>query len=100
MERVVITGIGLISPLGIGTPETWQALLAGTSGIGAISLFDCSAFRVRIAGEVKGWTPTRWIEKKKLKEMDRFTEFAMGAAAMAVADAKLEIGSHRLRRTA
>jgi 3-oxoacyl-[acyl-carrier-protein] synthase II len=91
MERVVITGIGLISPLGIGTPETWQALLAGTSGIGAISLFDCSTFRVRIAGEVKGWTPTRWIEKKKLKEMDRFMEFAVGAAALAIGDSKLEL---------
>jgi 3-oxoacyl-[acyl-carrier-protein] synthase II len=91
MERVVITGIGLVSPVGIGTAETWQALLDGKSGIGAISLFDCSTFRVRIAGEVKGWEPTRWIEKKKLKEMDRFQEFAVGAAALAVADARLEL---------
>ena len=91
MERVVITGIGLVTPVGIGTAETWRALLAGESGIGPITLFDCSAFRVRIAGEVKGWEPTRCIEKKKLKEMDRFTEFALGAAAMAVADAKLEL---------
>jgi 3-oxoacyl-[acyl-carrier-protein] synthase II len=91
MERVVITGIGLISPVGVGTHETWQALLAGTSGISAISLFDCSAFRVRIAGEVKNWTPTNWMERKKLKEMDRFQEFAVGAAAMAVADSKLEL---------
>jgi 3-oxoacyl-[acyl-carrier-protein] synthase II len=91
MDRVVITGIGLVTPVGIGTAEAWQALLAGQNGIGPISQFDCSAFRVRIAGEVKGWEPTRWIEKKKLKEMDRFTEFALGAAAMAVADAKLEM---------
>jgi 3-oxoacyl-[acyl-carrier-protein] synthase II len=91
MERVVITGIGLITPVGTGTQESWQALLAGHNGIGPITLFDCSAFRVRIAGEVKGWEPTRWIERKKLKEMDRFTEFALGAAALAVADAKLEL---------
>jgi 3-oxoacyl-[acyl-carrier-protein] synthase II len=91
LERVVVTGIGLVTPVGIGTGETWRALLAGESGIGAITLFDCSAFRVRIAGEVKGWEPTRWIEKKKLKEMDRFAEFALGAAAMAVSDAKLEL---------
>src|SRR5579883_2319445 len=91
MERVVITGIGLVTPVGIGTRESWQALLAGQNGIGPITLFDCSTFRVRIAGEVKEWTPTRWIEKKKLKEMDRFQEFAVGAAAMAVLDAKLEL---------
>jgi 3-oxoacyl-[acyl-carrier-protein] synthase II len=91
MERVVITGIGLVTPVGIGTLESWQALLAGESGIAPITLFDCSAFRVRFAGEVKGWEPTRFVDKKKLKEMDRFTELAMGAAEMAIADAKLEL---------
>jgi 3-oxoacyl-[acyl-carrier-protein] synthase II len=98
MERVVITGIGLVTPVGIGTAESWRALLAGESGIGPISLFDCSAFRVRIAGEVKGWEPTRFIDKKKLKEMDRFTEFALGAAAMAVQDAKLEMSDAERER--
>ncbi|HEY4015005.1 MAG TPA: beta-ketoacyl-ACP synthase II [Polyangiaceae bacterium] len=91
MERVVITGIGLVTPVGIGTQEAWKALLAGQNGIAPITLFDCSTFRVRIAGEVKGWEPTNWIERKKLKEMDRFTELALGAAAMAVSDAKLEL---------
>jgi 3-oxoacyl-[acyl-carrier-protein] synthase II len=91
MERVVITGIGLVTPVGIGTTESWSALLSGTSGIAPITLFDCSQFRVRIAGEVKGWEPTRFIEKKKLKEMDRFTELAMGAAAMAAKDSQLEL---------
>ena len=91
MERVVITGIGLVTPVGIGTREAWRALLAGENGIAPITLFDCSTFRVRIAGEVKGWEPTNWIERKKLKEMDRFTELALGAAAMAVSDAKLEL---------
>jgi 3-oxoacyl-[acyl-carrier-protein] synthase II len=91
MERVVITGIGLVTPVGIGTRESWQALLAGESGIAPITLFDCSTFRVRIAGEVKGWEPTRWIEKKKLKEMDRFMEFAVATASMAISDAELKL---------
>ncbi|HEX8793500.1 MAG TPA: beta-ketoacyl-ACP synthase II [Polyangiaceae bacterium] len=98
MERVVVTGIGLVTPVGIGTAESWRALLAGESGIGPITQFDCSAFRVRIGGEVKGWEPTRFIEKKKLKEMDRFTEFALGAASMAVADAKLELSDAERER--
>jgi 3-oxoacyl-[acyl-carrier-protein] synthase II len=98
MERVVVTGIGLVTPVGIGTAESWRALLAGESGIGPITQFDCSAFRVRIGGEVKGWEPTRYIEKKKLKEMDRFTEFALGAASMAVADAKLELSDQERER--
>jgi 3-oxoacyl-[acyl-carrier-protein] synthase II len=91
MERVVITGIGLVTPLGIGRIESWQALLAGKSGAGPITIFDAAQFRVRFAAEVKNWDGTRFIEKKKLKEMDRFTEFALGAAAMAVEDAHLEL---------
>ena len=91
MERVVITGIGLVTPVGVGTLEPWNALLGGESGIGPITRFDTTGFRVRIAGEVKGWDATRWVEKKRLKEMDRFTEFALGAAALAVADAGLEL---------
>ena len=93
MERVVITGIGLVTPVGIGTAESWRALLAGESGIATISLFDSAAFWVRIAGEVKGWEPTRFIEKKKLKEMDRFIEFALGAAQMAIEDSRLELSA-------
>src|SRR5580693_9898887 len=97
-ERVVITGIGLVTPVGIGTAEAWRALLAGQNGIGPITQFDCSTFRVRIAGEVKGWEPTRWIDRKKLKEMDRFTELALGAAAMAVADGGLELAEQERDR--
>jgi 3-oxoacyl-[acyl-carrier-protein] synthase II len=91
MERVVITGIGLVTPVGLGTEATWNALLAGESGIGLITLFDTTAYRVRIAGEIKGWEPTQFIEKKKLKEMDRFTQFAMAAGKLAIDDAKLEL---------
>ena len=91
MERVVITGLGLVTPLAIGKLETWQALLAGKSGIAPITIFDASTFRVRFAGEVKNWDGTRFIPKKKLKEMDRFCEFAMGAADIAIKDAQLEL---------
>jgi 3-oxoacyl-[acyl-carrier-protein] synthase II len=91
MERVVVTGIGMVSPVGLDRESTWKALLAGQSGVAPITLFDTTQFRVKIAAEVKGYDPLLYIEKKKLKEMDRFTEFAMGAANMAVADAKLEL---------
>jgi len=91
MNRVVITGIGLVTPVGIGRTESWEALLSGTSGAAPITLFDASAFRVRFAAEVKNWDGTRFIEKKKLKEMDRFIEFSMGAASMALKDAQLEM---------
>ena len=91
MERVVITGVGLVTPVGLGTTAAFDALLAGESGVATITLFDTTGYRVRIAGEVKGWDPTSFIEKKKLKEMDRFTEFAMGAGKLALDDAKLEL---------
>lgn len=91
MERVVITGVGLVTPVGIGTQQSWRALLAGESGVGPISLFDCSAFRVRIGGEVKAWDPLPYVDKKKLKEMDRFIEFALGASQMAIGDSGLEL---------
>ncbi len=91
MERVVVTGIGLITPLAIGTAETWAALVAGQSGIAPITLFDTSAYRVKIAGEVKDWDATRFIEKKKIKELDRFSEFAMAAAKLALEDANLAL---------
>ena len=91
MNRVVITGIGLVTPVAIGRVESWEALLAGKSGAGPITLFDASAFRVRFAAEVKNWDGSRFVEKKKLKEMDRFIEFACGAAQMAMSDSGLEL---------
>jgi 3-oxoacyl-[acyl-carrier-protein] synthase II len=98
MERVVVTGLGLVTPVGIGVDASWSAMLDGQSGVAPISLFDASRHRVRIAAEVKGWDPLPFIEKKKLKEMDRFIEFALGAASMAVADAGLELSDEeRLR---
>ena len=99
MNRVVITGIGLVTPVGIGRQESWDALLAGTSGAAPITLFDAAAYRVRFAAEVKNWDGTRFVEKKKLKEMDRFIEFAMGAAEMAIRDAQLELTDEERNET-
>jgi 3-oxoacyl-[acyl-carrier-protein] synthase II len=89
---VVVTGLGLVSPVGIGTDETWQALQAGRSGAAPITLFDASQHSSRFACEVKGFDPLRWIEKKDVKKMDRFIQFAVAAADFAVRDAGLAIG--------
>lgn len=89
--RVVVTGLGAVSPLGIGVAANWQGLLAGRSGIGPITLFDAAAMPVRIAGEVRGFEPADWFEKKEIKKVDRFAQFAVAAAQMAVDDAGLRI---------
>jgi len=90
-RRVVITGIGLVSPLGLTTEETWQALLAGRSGVSHITLFDASNFACRIAAEVKGFDPLNWIEKKEVKKMGRFIQLAIAASDAAVRAAGLAI---------
>ena len=92
-RRVVITGVGLVSPLGIGTEETWAGIRAGRSGAGPITLFDASQHSTHFACEVKGFDPLRWVEKKEVKKMDRFIQFAVAAADLAVADSGLEIGA-------
>ena len=84
-RRVGVTGVGLVTPLGIGTEASWQALRAGTSGIGRITQFDPSAFSCQIAGEVKDFDPSRYIEKKEIKKMGRFIQFAVAAADCALA---------------
>ena len=90
-RRVVVTGVGLVSPVGIGTQTNWDALCSGVSGIGPITRFDASAFSTRFAGEVKNFDPLRWVEKKELKKMDIFIQFAIAAAQFAVDDAKLTV---------
>jgi 3-oxoacyl-[acyl-carrier-protein] synthase II len=90
-RRVVVTGVGLLSSVGIGTQATWEALLAGRSGVAAITHFDASAFAVRIAGEVKGFDPHQFFEKKDIKKVDVFIQYAVAAAQFAVADAKLAV---------
>jgi 3-oxoacyl-[acyl-carrier-protein] synthase II len=90
-RRVVVTGIGLVSPLGIGTEINWRALTAGQSGIGRITHFDPSAFASQIAGEVKSFDPLRFIEKKDVKKMDVFIQFAIAAAQFAMDDSQLKV---------
>ncbi len=90
-RRVVVTGVGLISPLAIGTEETWKALLAGQSGAAAITQFDASKHSAQFACEVKGFDPSRWVEKKEIKKMDRFIQFAVAASDLAIKDAGLVV---------
>ena len=89
-RRVVVTGIGLVSPVGIGTQANWDALCGGVSGIGPITRFDASAFSTRFAGEVKGFDPLQFIEKKELKKMDIFIQFAVAASQFAMDDSELD----------
>ena len=90
-RRVVITGIGLVSALGIGTRETWAGLLAGQSGVGRVTRFDVTAYAAQIAAEVKGFNALDWIEKKDVKKMDLFIQYAIAASQFAVDDAALTI---------
>ena len=92
-RRVVITGLGAITPVGIGKDEFWSALLAGQSGIGRITRFDPSDYATQIAGEVKGFEASAYIDKKEAKRMDRSTHFAIAASKLALEDAKLDLAS-------
>ncbi|MCA1993303.1 MAG: beta-ketoacyl-ACP synthase II [Coleofasciculus sp. S288] len=91
LKRVVVTGLGAITPLGNTVTEYWQGLLEGRSGIGLITLFDASRLDCQIAGEVKGFDPCEYINRKEAKRMDRFAQFAVCASQQAIADAGLEI---------
>jgi 3-oxoacyl-[acyl-carrier-protein] synthase II len=91
--RVVVTGIGCFSPLGLDMATTWQNLIAGKSGIDYITLFDASNLETRFAGEVKGFDPANYIGRKELRRMDRFSQLSVAASLQAVAQAKLEINS-------
>jgi 3-oxoacyl-[acyl-carrier-protein] synthase II len=97
-RRVVVTGLGLVTPLGIGVDVTWTALIDGKSGIGPITHFDASQFPVRIAGEVKDFDPAQYIEPKEIKKMDRFIHFAMAASAMAIEDSGIKINHENAER--
>src|SRR5205814_7081505 len=90
-RRVVVTGIGLVSALGIGTSETWAALLAGQSGVTRITKFDISGYATQIAAEVKGFDPLAFIEKKDIKKMDLFIQYAIAASQFAMDDSGLQI---------
>ena len=90
-RRVVITGVGLLTPLGIGTETSWEGLRAGRIGIGPITQFDAAAFSCRIAGEVKGFDPARYIEKKEIKKMGRFIQFAIAASECALSSSGFKV---------
>lgn len=97
-NRVVITGLGAVTPIGIGKDEFWKGLVAGRNGIGRITHFDAEGFDAQIAGEVKDFDPTEYIDKKESKRMDRCTQFAVAAAKMAIEDAGLDLGKEDLDR--
>jgi 3-oxoacyl-[acyl-carrier-protein] synthase II len=90
-RRIVVTGIGLVTPVAIGTEETWQGLLAGKSGIGPITHFDHTTFTTHFAGEVKAFDPTRWVSSREAKTIDPFIQFAIAAASLAMDDSGLKI---------
>lgn len=98
-RRVVVTGVGLVSPLGIGTSATWEALCEGRSGIGPITKFDASDYAARIAGEVHGFDPLAFVARKDVKKMDVFIQYAIAAADFARADAGLEVTPELAPRT-
>ncbi len=97
-RRVVVTGIGLVSPLGIGTEPTWNGLMAGRSGVSTITRFDTSDYAVHIAAEVDGFEPTDWIEPKEAKKFDIFVHYALAASMMALEDSGLEITDENANR--
>src|SRR3954469_12807183 len=90
-RRVVITGLGLVSPLGNSVDETWRRLLAGESGVDEITLFDHSEYPVHFAGELKDFDPTVWIDRKAARRMDRFAQIVLAAAHQAHEDSGLDV---------
>ena len=90
-RRVVVTGLGIVCPVGIGLEETWRGIVAGKSGIGPITQFDASTFPTRIAGEVRDFEAEKFMDKREVRRNDRFIHFAMAASDMAIADAGLDM---------
>lgn len=97
-RRVVITGIGVVSPLGNDAATTWDALVAGRSGVGAITKFDATSFTSRIAGEVRGFDPERVLDRKEARKMDTFIHYAVAASAEALSDAGFRIDAGNAER--
>lgn len=98
-RRVVVTGVGLLSPLGLGTEETWEGLMAAKSGVGPVTRFEITeAYPARIAGEVRGFDPTLFFPKKDVKKTDTFTQYAMAAAQFAIDDSKITIDDSNAHR--
>ena len=97
-KRVFITGIGMITPLGLDTNTTWQNLVAGKSGASTIEHFDSSEFQTKIACEVKDFDATDFIDRKKARQLDRFSQFAMSAAQEALAQSNLNLENTDLKK--
>ncbi len=97
-RRVVVTGLGMLTPVGLDTEMSWKALLEGTSGIGLITQFDASEYPVRIAGEIEGFDPEKYIAFKEIKKMDRFIHLAMAASEMAMNDSGLVVNDENANR--
>src|SRR3970040_1906892 len=89
MRRVVVTGSGIVSPIGIGVDPFWKALLSGTSGVKRITRFDPTGYDCQIAAEVKDFDPLSWIDKKEIRKMDTFVQYAIAAGLLAVDYAQL-----------
>ena len=90
-KRVVITGMGMVSPLGIGVKDNWDTICQGKSGIAPSTRFDTSDFPSKIAGEVKGFNPENYVDKKETKKMDIFIHYALASGMMALQDSQLKI---------
>jgi 3-oxoacyl-[acyl-carrier-protein] synthase II len=97
-RRVVVTGMGILSPVGNDLDSSWNGIINGRSGIGPITHFDASAFPTRIAGEVKNFDPSLWIAPKDIKKMDAFVHYGVAASMMAIKDAGIEIAGHDAER--
>jgi 3-oxoacyl-[acyl-carrier-protein] synthase II len=97
-RRVVVTGMGVVCPVGIGLEEAWKGLVAGKSGIGPITQFDASSYPTRIAGEVRNFDPERWLEKREVRRNDRFIQFGLAASEMAIDDAGLDMSREDAER--
>ena len=93
LKRVVVTGLGAVTPLGIGVEETWKSLINGVSGAGPITLFDASLFKTQFACEIKGFDPTKYLEKKEARKFDRYAQLAVAAAKEAIEDTGVDLES-------
>ena len=98
MGRVVITGLGAITPVGSNVPDYWEALAQGKSGIERITFFDASQFASQIAGEVKGFDPEKYMDKKEARRMDRFAQLALAATSEAIQDSKIDLSKENAER--
>ena len=90
LKRVVITGLGALTPVGNSAPDTWEALVKGVSGIAPITAFDASLFKTQFAGEVKNFDPEAYIDRKEARKMDRYSQFSVCVADEALRDSQLD----------